>query len=323
MLAFYRINPYYHSFLSSQTQKTLLVLAIVYSAFALPYYLFYWTPSKGYSKGYIAIMVIGRAFRSIGTFLKHAPTRDWRVLPKLSETERVAILFLLVKAFFLPLMLNFFFDNYHSLISQAHSVGSASAIFSISGFNTFLFPLLFSAILYVDTAFFTFGYIFESGFLHNRVRSVEPTFLGWTVALICYPPFNGLLSGYTKWYANDYAYFHNNKITFAVRILILSLMGIYSFASVNLGTKASNLTNRGIVGWGAYAIVRHPAYVTKNAAWWITIIPVLSLPAVAAMSTWSFIYFLRAVTEERHLSRDPDYRAYCRKVRYRFIPGVI
>jgi protein-S-isoprenylcysteine O-methyltransferase Ste14 len=40
------------------------------------------------------------------------------------------------------------------------------------------------------------------------------------------------------------------------------------------------------------------------------------------MSFWSLLYFLRAITEERHLGNDPDYREYCKKVRYRFVPGV-
>ncbi|MBW2459776.1 MAG: isoprenylcysteine carboxyl methyltransferase, partial [Deltaproteobacteria bacterium] len=33
-------------------------------------------------------------------------------------------------------------------------------------------------------------------------------------------------------------------------------------------------------------------------------------------------YGARAWTEERHLSRDPDFRAYKKKVPYRFIPWV-
>jgi protein-S-isoprenylcysteine O-methyltransferase Ste14 len=37
---------------------------------------------------------------------------------------------------------------------------------------------------------------------------------------------------------------------------------------------------------------------------------------------WGTIYFLRALTEEKFLMRDPDYVAYCRKVKYRFIPGI-
>jgi protein-S-isoprenylcysteine O-methyltransferase Ste14 len=37
---------------------------------------------------------------------------------------------------------------------------------------------------------------------------------------------------------------------------------------------------------------------------------------------WATLYFLRALTEEKFLMRDPDYVAYCKKVKYRFIPGV-
>ena len=34
------------------------------------------------------------------------------------------------------------------------------------------------------------------------------------------------------------------------------------------------------------------------------------------------IYGLRAITEERHLMREPHYRDYCKKVPWRFIPGL-
>jgi len=34
------------------------------------------------------------------------------------------------------------------------------------------------------------------------------------------------------------------------------------------------------------------------------------------------IYSLRAWTEERHLSMDPDYIAYKKKVRYKVFPGI-
>jgi len=37
----------------------------------------------------------------------------------------------------------------------------------------------------------------------------------------------------------------------------------------------------------------------------------------------SSIYYVRAITEEPHLSLDPDYVKYCKHVKYRFIPGVI
>jgi protein-S-isoprenylcysteine O-methyltransferase Ste14 len=41
------------------------------------------------------------------------------------------------------------------------------------------------------------------------------------------------------------------------------------------------------------------------------------------LAGFAVIYFLRAWTEERHLSMDPDYLEYKNLVRWRFIPGVV
>ena len=119
-----------------------------------------------------------------------------------------------------------------------------------------------------------------------------------------------------------------------VDVGLLLALGIYSWASIALGFKASNLTNRGIVGHGPYAFVRHPAYAAKNLAWWIGALPTLYLLyamgntrglcyAVLALAGWSTIYLLRAITEERHLLlADNGYAQYMARVRWRFIPGV-
>jgi energy-coupling factor transporter ATP-binding protein EcfA2 len=122
--------------------------------------------------------------------------------------------------------------------------------------------------------------------------------------------------------------------SFELNAALLSLMAVYASASVALGFKASNLTHRGIVARGPYAIVRHPAYVTKNMAWWIGAIPALDaafrlsvwsgLQAIASVAGVTMLYILRALTEEDHLRRvDGEYAAYAARVRYRFIPRVI
>ena len=108
-----------------------------------------------------------------------------------------------------------------------------------------------------------------------------------------------------------------NRILFTILLLV-----IYVGATLSLGAKSSNLTNRGIVTRGTYSIIRHPAYVSKNLAWWLTIIPIASIPIVLSMATWSLIYHTRTITEENHLSKDPDYQEYCKKVKYRYIPYV-
>jgi len=201
-------------------------------------------------------------------------------------------------------------------------------------FDGALYWACFQAILLVDTFLFTIGYIIETPALRNRIRSVDPTFLGWVVCLACYPPFNGITGTYFEWQSNDFPQFQTDWIHFVANISLLVMMGIYSWASVALGFKASNLTHRGIVARGPYRVVRHPAYAAKNLAWWIGGLPTLYVLwsmhntkglvyALASLTGWSVIYFFRAITEERHLlMADNGYAEYMAKVPRRFIPKV-
>jgi len=322
----YRLSDYYISFLRPESQATLIYLALAYTFFGFFYYILFPIERLPKSKGGIIFSAIKRGFRDLARYFRSFSHEIRHPLPRFEKHEKTALLFVIVKLFFLPIMLNFFFSNYFAIKSQLARVVDfgISSLFSIQGFNGILFPFLLTAIFLFDTLWFAFGYSFEAGFLKNKIRSVEPTILGWGVALICYPPFNGLFSKYLKlsWYANDYALFPTEIITFCARMLVLIFLGIYLFATFALGTKCSNLTNRGIVSRGVYKYVRHPAYISKNLAWWITIIPVFGPMAFLSMFLWSGIYFMRAITEERHLIKDPDYQKYVKKVKYRFIPGV-
>ncbi|MBS1210995.1 MAG: isoprenylcysteine carboxyl methyltransferase, partial [Proteobacteria bacterium] len=201
-------------------------------------------------------------------------------------------------------------------------------------FDQHLFWALFQAILFIDTLLFTLGYIIETPALKNRIVSVEATFLGWFVCLACYPPWNGATSMFLDWNSNDFPHFDNDTIHLLMNCCILLLMGIYSWASVALGFRASNLTNRGIVTSGPYRFIRHPAYVAKNTAWWIGSLPFIYLGfshsfkegmwVLFCRCAWSFLYAMRAITEERHLRlANNGYAEYARKVRWRFIPGLI
>ena len=80
--------------------------------------------------------------------------------------------------------------------------------------------------------------------------------------------------------------------------------------------------NRGIVKRGPYSLIRHPAYISKNLIWILSFVfhGASVLGSVIVLCT---LYYFRAVTEERHLSKDLEYREYMKEVKYRFIPGVI
>jgi len=189
-------------------------------------------------------------------------------------------------------------------------------------------------LILIDVFIFTIGYLVESPRLGNEIRSVDPTLLGWAAALVCYAPFNVVVGTLLGPPGSDMPRFGDATVHFSLNALMLALMAFYTWASVALGFKASNLTHRGIVARGPYRLIRHPAYTCKNMAWWIGSIPIVSaafdqsswqgIQALASVIGWTMLYVLRAVTEEDHLRGvDGDYAAYAAKVRYRFIPGIV
>lgn len=289
-LLLFNIVPYYQKTLSSDTQYILLFSYLAYLLLGGIWYLFL---AKTHANKPLLVL---KGFYRIIT--KH----------HLEKAEKNAILFMLVKLFFLPLMLNFFFENFSSLLAHKFSLD----------WYAYLLILLFT----IDTFIFCLGYLLESGWLKNSVRSVEPTLIGWVVALICYPPFNSMVGSFVPWGANDQAFFWSDNWTMIIRVIIILLLIIYVWATVALGFKSSNLTNRGIVSKFPYSLVRHPAYISKNLMWWVTLIPVISWQFALGMLFWSTIYFFRALTEEKHLSQDPDYLEYKKKVKWKFIPRL-
>jgi protein-S-isoprenylcysteine O-methyltransferase Ste14 len=108
-------------------------------------------------------------------------------------------------------------------------------------------------------------------------------------------------------------------ILWSVATLFCTL--IYVWATVAFGPRFSNLTHRGIITSGPYRFMKHPAYVSKNIAWWLVAIPGFlasglaeGLARAGMLAIVSLIYLLRARAEERMLSRDPAYRDYAGSV---------
>jgi protein-S-isoprenylcysteine O-methyltransferase Ste14 len=269
---------------------------------------------------YVFWRVLGSALSAGLPFLKgdiekSNPPFKW------TPQERTTVLYFLLKLFYVPVMTNFLFSNIKLLFENYNRIMLVGITLPQIVEATY-FSILY-VLLIVDTGYFTFGYLFEiKG--KSEFRSVDPYFTGWLAALMCYPPFNGITCQILGWGSTDYATFNSLPATMVLLGSVLFLYFVYTWASVALGPKASNLTNRGIVSWGPYRFIRHPAYACKNLAWIVMAIPIMKngLQVILPLILWSLVYFFRALTEERHLMADPDYREYCRKVRYRFIPGL-
>ena len=332
-VAFYLHVPYFSKSLATvltiaghtfDGPRVLVSAAMLYTALLA---LFYFSQQVvGVSKSVTFVRVVCRFAR--------APVTEWRA--GLAPAERLAVMATMLKAYFAPMMLMFLFGHLARLVGSGATLAS-EPLAAYSSFRTLLdsnlFWFVFSVILFVDLVCFTLGYLVELPRLKNEIRSVDSTLIGCGAALLCYGPFNQITASVLGWYVDEFPKFEETTTHVALNAVLLVLMAIYSWASVALGFKASNLTHRGIVCRGPYAVVRHPAYVCKNIAWWIGSLPAISfafgmsfwagISAVASIVGWSMIYVLRALTEEDHLrSVDGDFAAYAARVRYRFVPGL-
>lgn len=219
----------------------------------------------------------------------------------------------LVKAFFLPLMFTYMGDNIRFLLHY-----DFSRIHNFISFYDFAYNFIF----FIDLTYAAVGYILTMRVLDTHIRSSEPTFRGWVVAVMCYTPFwNVLFYGLYFSYNDGYYWGHWLADYPGLKVLwgstILVLVSIYAVATICLGLRFSNLTYRGLITNGPYRFTKHPAYVTKNLSWWMISIPFISQAGIGEAVSHcvllfgvNVIYYLRARTEENHLSNYPEYVTY-------------
>jgi len=248
---------------------------------------------------------------------------------------------LLVKFFFVPLMLTWCLNNWLAWQDQSNHFLEQwrGDYWPLCIKLRLLHEALLTLVVALDVTVAVVGYLASLRLLDTQITSAEPTLLGWVTALVCYPPFLIFQDLYLRKEMNhevwpDALYLNYPALSITVSVLILGLMLIYTWATFSFGLRFSNLTNRGIICCGPYKYVRHPAYITKNLMWWLALLSAFFLLPRQNASRWlillwgvrllagNLIYGLRAWTEERHLMREPHYREYCKKVPWRFIPYV-
>ena len=220
-----------------------------------------------------------------------------------------------IKGFFLAFMISALPGNWELVIAPSSQAIAANPVaFAI---------WLANASFMVDVMFATAGYMLTLKPLDAHIRSANPFAVAWCAALLCYPPFSPMYSGGPLDYrpaTAEWTYWLEGwpLVLVLTGLLIASLHIVYAWATMAFGPRFSNLTHRGIITHGPYAWTKHPAYISKNAAWWLMTLPFLATTGepldmirnTAILAVVSGIYYWRAKTEERHLGADPDYRAY-------------
>jgi protein-S-isoprenylcysteine O-methyltransferase Ste14 len=106
-------------------------------------------------------------------------------------------------------------------------------------------------------------------------------------------------------------------------VLWLTGTFIQLWAKIALGRSFGCVpAHRGIKREGPYCVVRHPmyaGYLLGHIAFWLLNPTVGNLLLLALCDA---IQIPRLLAEERLLGRDPGYRQYADKVRYRLVPGL-
>jgi protein-S-isoprenylcysteine O-methyltransferase Ste14 len=220
-----------------------------------------------------------------------------------------------VKGFFLAFMIAIVPGNWSDTVAAP----AEEITGNILGLTRWLIGTMFT----IDVVFATVGYALTMKPLDAHIRSANPYAAGWTAALICYPPFILMNSGGPLDYhpgTADWVYWLDGSpvLMTLTAVILVSLTAVYAWATVAFGIRFSNLTHRGILTHGPYALTKHPAYVSKNIFWWLATLPFLvtsgdmtdAIRNSFILALVTGVYFWRARTEERHLMADPAYREY-------------
>lgn len=233
--------------------------------------------------------------------------------PKAKELLKQHALGWGVKFFFLPLVFGFIVLN----VQAFWGWNTQFATYSWVRWVELITFVLFS----VDVVWGCAGYLWSLRLLDTHVRSTDATLFGWVVALTFYEPFNHAMGPNFFRYETDMKWHHwlvhspNLAYLWGGMIIVTAL--VFVWATVIFGLRFSNLTHRGIITSGPYRFMRHPAYVSKCLNWWLMAMPFMvqtswteSLRLCLLLLMANAVYYLRARTEERHLSMDPEYKNY-------------
>ncbi len=294
---FYWVLPEYHGSFYFEYWNFLKTIAPYFLALVIPYFMmidrYMETPEDGY-------------YHAGLFFLTDWKKVNWLIL-------RQHFLGWLVKSFFLALMYTYFKNN----IIDFKKVNFSDVFSDFKHFFDFTYFYLFM----IDVVIASAGYLLTFRILDSHIRSTEPTGAGWLAALICYQPFWSVFSDcYIKYSATSPGWgpWLSGTPQYVIwGCLILACICLYVYASIMFGVRFSNLTHRGIITNGPYGWMKHPAYFGKNLSYWLVSVPWISkmgapgaVRACGMLALLNLVYYWRARTEERHLSRDPVYVEY-------------
>ncbi len=345
-------NPFYIDIMK-KISHSYEILFYVYLSYLLiaPIILFTFKPKTIYASQSIEILnYFAKLIKREGLQTKFSSTEFLEWLKPTYKQQQSMILYF-IKFFFAPQIILLSITHLQAFYKELSKTFDIIAYTIQSGYDLnfiiksskllveyrdAIYITLFQLLYFFDCYIFAIGYCTELTLFNNKIRTVDASPLGLFFCLACYEPFSKATTQFIQWKHSELTMNITSNpielINWIYYTIAITLIALYVSASIALFTKAGNLTNRGTCKSFPYNIVRHPAYSTKIILWWISSTIIIKsfissdteflkiLLYILSGITWTFIYYMRAITEERHLSLDPEYRAYVKEVKYKFIP---
>lgn len=315
-----------------------LIYYIAYVIFALPIFMKFKPQSILESRSVAVIDYIKRQFK------RNETTEEWLKNIEPKENEKQSMMILFMKTFFGVYCVNLLCNKYlpalgydidflREMFMQAMQYAESSGLYmGLAQYIDDSADMWLTIIFTITTSIFALSYLTDLDLFGNKIKTVDTTPLGVLSCIMCYYPMTLLTNKLIVSYADTLVPVDNFNLRIILNILIVAVNIGALIAIARLGTKSGNLTNRGIITGFPYNIIRHPNYSMQMCYIILTSIPIYlmndfsffeKILITAGIFIWLYIYYLRSITEERHLIKDPQYQEYVEKVKYRFIPKII
>ncbi|MCP4454379.1 MAG: hypothetical protein GY809_23225 [Planctomycetes bacterium] len=319
IMKFYELHPLYHS----MTPNTRIFFSdyfhLFYAWVGLPYFIL------AEKTRYCLDNVLGDPYVKLQMLLKDLANVRFRTAAHRLTTQRYrrAYLMAILRIHYIPVMV----EQIYFGVTRLTAVAQQSSHIQWSLLNVVIAVTVLCWL--IDSNNGAMGYFWESWFTKTRYRDVDPHAIHWFVVLICYIPFIGYAHNFVPFPAlssESALLIEHAAFNQGIEVVLLIALIFYVISGCALNFSTSNLCYKKIQTCGPYGIVRHPATACK-----LIVFALAFFRFRAAFSPgwalcyilWFTIYICRALVEERFLRRFPDYQAYMKQTRYRFIPGVI
>jgi protein-S-isoprenylcysteine O-methyltransferase Ste14 len=215
-----------------------------------------------------------------------------------------------VRVYFLPIMYGFFLDQLSSFSHLSFDTPEKLVL----SYSTCVF--------FIDVVISIMAYALPLSIFGIRQWGVDYSMKGVFFTVVCYPPFWWIID--SRYVGHDDRYSWSSWLSsypvfsWIWAFFIVMALSLYISAVLSLGFRFSNLIYKGLCDKGVYRYMRHPQYTGKILYYWLIAVPFVSrtgnikeiIYGILGLSIVSYVYYMRAKTEESFLMQYSEYFKY-------------